>query len=71
MLAIYFMFCYVCTFHKNMYLIFRPGLAEPVNRVRWATVCDDAHPANMRPWANIDLLLGQRRRRWANHVAPC
>ena len=23
-------------------------------------------PANMKRWANVGLLLGQRRRRWAN-----
>ena len=23
-------------------------------------------PANMRRWANVGILLGQRRRRWAN-----
>ena len=29
--------------------------------------CDDqSEPANTRRWTNVGLMLGQRRRRWAN-----
>ena len=32
----------------------------------WANIGSGYSPANMRRWPNIALLLGRRRRRWAN-----
>ena len=33
---------------------------------RWPNIKSSLLPANMIGWPNVGLLLGQRRRRWAN-----
>ena len=48
-----------------------PPPPPPCPRSPWYTVppgsCQDsARPANTRHWTNVELMLGQRRRRWAN-----